>query len=212
MNAPSSTPALAGTPVSILTICGLDELAGHGAGRVSHVLSILDPDWPDPEAFKAWDPHRRTILHFHDAIEPAPGIRLPTPEHVRAILAFGRSLAEDASRDASRDEREAGRDGHLLVHCHAGISRSTAAMAMMMAQAEPDAAEDDLVARLHAIREKAWPNLLMIEMADERLGRGGRLTAAVARLYRRQLAVRPQLAEFMRGLNRGREVSLGGAA
>lgn len=203
MTTPSKTPpSLAGTPVSILTVCGLDELVGHGAGRVSHVLSILDPDWPDPEAFRTWDPHRRTILHFHDAIEPAPGIRLPQPEHVRAILAFGRSLAED--------EREA--DGHLLVHCHAGISRSTAAMAMMMAQAEPETAEDAIVERLHAIREKAWPNLAMTEMADAMLGREGRLTAAVARLYRRQLAVRPQLAEFMRGLNRDREVALAEAA
>lgn len=191
---------LDGTPISILTICGLDELAGHGAGRVSHVLSILDPGWPDPEAFAAWEPHRRTILHFHDAIEPAPDIALPRPEHVRAILAFGRSLAED--------EHEAGRDGHLLVHCHAGISRSTAAMAMMMAQAEPGADEDALMDRLHAIREKAWPNLVMIEMADAMLGRDGRLVAAAARLYRRQLAVRPQLSAFMRGLRRDREVDL----
>jgi predicted protein tyrosine phosphatase len=195
---------LGGTSISVLTVCGLDELAGHGAGRVSHVLSILDPAWPDPEAFAAWEPHRRTILHFHDAIEPAPDIHLPRPEHVRAILAFGRSLSEDA--------RDTGRDGHLLVHCHAGISRSTAAMAMMMAQAEPEADEDAVMDRLHAIREKAWPNLAMIEMADGMLGRDGRLVAAAARLYRRQLAIRPQLVAFMRGLNRDREVDLAGQA
>ena len=79
------------TPVSIslLTICGLEELDQHRAGGVTHVLSILDPDWADPEAFGAFDPHHRTILRFHDVIEPAPGLQLPQVGHVEAVLAFG---------------------------------------------------------------------------------------------------------------------------
>jgi hypothetical protein len=39
--------------ISLITICGLDELKDHSARGVSHVLSILDPSWPEPEAF--WD-------------------------------------------------------------------------------------------------------------------------------------------------------------
>ena len=35
--------------VSLLTICGLDELASHSTRGVTHVLSILDPDWPEPD-------------------------------------------------------------------------------------------------------------------------------------------------------------------
>ena len=31
-----------------LTVCGLTELEGHRAGRATHVLSILDPDFPEP--------------------------------------------------------------------------------------------------------------------------------------------------------------------
>jgi len=76
-------------PFSVLTICGLEELDYHSAQRVSHVLSILDPDWPEPDAFRAFDPHLRTTLHFHDAIEPGPGIVLPQKADVEAILAFG---------------------------------------------------------------------------------------------------------------------------
>ena len=57
--------------ISLLTICGLEELELHSARSVTHVLSILDPEWPDPEAFLGYDPHHRTILRFHDAIEPA---------------------------------------------------------------------------------------------------------------------------------------------
>jgi len=59
---------------SALTICGRDELDYQSAQGVTHVLSILDPDWPEPPAFRAYDPHLRTTLYFHDAIEAAPRI------------------------------------------------------------------------------------------------------------------------------------------
>ena len=185
--------------ISTLTICGLEELDSHRARGVTHVLSILDPDWPEPEAFWTYDQHHRTTLHFHDVIEPAPGIVLPEREHVEAILAFGRALGEDA---AERNE------GHLLVHCHMGVSRSTAAMATLIAMVRPSEDEDRIAERLLNIRPQAWPNLRMIEFADDLLGRGGRLTAAVGRLYARQIADKPHLDEVMRRHNRSREVDL----
>jgi predicted protein tyrosine phosphatase len=189
------------TPVSIslLTICGLEELSQHHARGVTHVLSILDPDWADPDAFLAFDPHHRTILRFHDAIEPAPGLQLPQVEHIEAVLAFGKGLARDA---AGRNE------GHLLIHCHMGISRSTAAMATLLAQAYPSEDEDHLFARLKEIRPQAWPNLRMIEFADESLGRRGRLVSALGRLYKQQLSQRPRMADAMRRLGRSREVEM----
>lgn len=116
-------------PISMLTVCGLSELDYHSARGVTHVLSILDPDWPEPEAFWAYDPHHRTTLHFHDIIEPRPDLVLPSSEHVEAVLAFGRVVAEEAG-----EHDHAG----LLVHCHMGISRSTAAMATLLAQRHPD--------------------------------------------------------------------------
>ena len=189
------------TPVSIslLTIYGLEELDGHRASGVTHVLSILDPDWPDPQAFLAFDPHHRTILRFHDAIEPGPGLQLPQVRHVEAVLAFGQVLTHDA---VERDQ------GHLLVHCHMGISRSTAAMATLMAQAHPSENEDRILARLKEIRPQAWPNLRMMEFADELLGRRGRLVSALGRLYGQQLAERPSLTEAMRRLGRSREIEM----
>jgi predicted protein tyrosine phosphatase len=179
---------------SALTVCGLDELDDHAARGVTHILSILDPEWPDPEAFLAFDPHFRAILRFHDAIEPAPGVVLPARSDVGTILAFG---------------RDAGDVTHLLIHCHAGISRSTAAMLMILAQAHPDEGENAVVDRLVAIRPQAWPNSRMIGFADELLNRNGRLLAAVGRIYARRLKVHPELADVMRRLNRGREVELG---
>jgi predicted protein tyrosine phosphatase len=191
--------------ISLLTVCGLEELEHHGARAVTHVLSILDPDWPDPEAFSAYDPHHRTILRFHDSIEPGPGVMLPEVGHVEAILAFGRALAHGAE---ARGEGE----GHLLVHCHAGISRSTAAMAMILAQAHPGEDEEAVFRHLQEIRPQAWPNSRMVGFADELLGRNGRMIAATSRLYARQLKARPHLADTMRGLGRAREVAMAGEA
>src|SRR5580693_5582490 len=146
-----------------LTICGLDELDGHRGRRATHILSILDPEWPEPLAFQAFDPHFRATLRFHDAIEPGPSLVLPHKADVEAILAFG---------------RDAGEAAQLLIHCHAGISRSTAAMLMILAQARPHESEDAIAERLIEIRRQAWPNSRMIGLADELLDRGGRLLAA----------------------------------
>jgi len=192
------TPSGMEPPSYVLTICGLDELADHNARGVSHVLSILDPGWPEPEAFWAFDPHMRTTLHFHDAIEPAPGIVLPRRQDVEAILNFGRDVGDDLR--------------HLLIHCHAGISRSTAAMMMILAQAFPSENEDAIADRLVNIRPQAWPNSLMIAFADELLDRKGRLRAAVKKIYSRRLAAKPELAEVMRGLDRAGEVEFARAA
>jgi len=184
--------------IAALTVCGLDELDDHSARDVTHVLSILDPEWPDPDAFLAFSPHVRAVFRFHDEIEPRAGVILPQKADIEAILAFG--------RDAGDDLR------HLLIHCHAGISRSTASMLMILAQAHPQESEDEIVDRLMRIRPQAWPNSRMIAFADTLLARDGRLSAAVARIYARRLKAHPELAETMRRLNRGREVEMGMSA
>jgi len=190
-------------PLSLVTICGLEELGDHSARGVTHVLSILDPDWPEPEDFWSYDPHHRTTLHFHDVIGPGPSLVLPRREHVAAILDFGRALAADTS---AQD------DAHLLVHCHMGVSRSSAAVAMLLAQAHAGEDEDGIFARVLEVRAQAWPNSLMIAFADELLGRDGRLTAALARLYAAQLGKRPAIERFMRQHDRSHEIDMARAA
>lgn len=186
------------TPFRI-TVCGIEELGGHCAAGVSHVLSILDPGWPVPSAFGAYGEHERLELRFHDVIEETPEVSPPRPEHVEALLAFGRDL-----------EAEPRADAHLLVHCHAGISRSTAAMALILAQVLPEYSASEVIEAVLAIRPQAWPNLRLVEMGDAALGRGGSLVAAAATAYRRQLARRPDLAEIMGRAGRGRELAAAG--
>lgn len=187
--------------ISTLTICGIEELPSHGASQVTHVLSVLDPDWPELEAFGAFGEHQRVTLRFHDIIDPAPGKIMPVPEHVAEVLRFGDGMRESAAGRSA---------GHLLVHCHMGISRSTAAMLALMAQNDVEgASEDELFARLREVRPQAWPNSVMIGFADAQLGRQGRLNAALRRHYRHQLAVQPKYRDWMAQLGRGREVEMG---
>jgi predicted protein tyrosine phosphatase len=134
-------------------------------------------------------------LPFSRRDRAAPGVLLPQKSDVEAILAFGRDAGDDLS--------------HLLIHCHMGLSRSTAAMLMILAQALPRETEDAIVDKLLEIRPQSWPNSRMIGFGDEILGRDGRLSAAVGRIYARQLSTRPDLGETMRRLNRAKEVELG---
>ncbi|MBO0710215.1 MAG: protein-tyrosine-phosphatase [Acetobacteraceae bacterium] len=184
-----------------ITICGLDELAGHCEARVSHVLSILDPAWPEPTVFETYGEHRRLELRFHDVIEERADVVAPGPADVGRLLDFGRELARAPRAEA-----------HLLVHCHAGVSRSSASVALLIARAMPEAPGAAVFAEILRIRPQVWPNLRIIELGDAALGRGGDLVAGAAGVYRWQLTQKPFLAEEFRANSRGREVeaALGG--
>jgi predicted protein tyrosine phosphatase len=176
-----------------ITVCGIAELAGHGAAGVTHVLSLLDPDFPDPDAFGAFGEHERVDLRFHDITEPQPEMKLARHEDVVALLRFGRDLARIP-------------EAHLLVHCHMGISRSTAAMALILAQARPDRPAREAFAEVRRIRPRLWPNLHVIELGDALLGRKGELVAAAIARYRHVIGRRPDVGMMMTAMGRGREV------
>ena len=180
-----------------VTICGIDELELHCAAGVTHVLSILDPGWPEPEAFGAFDPHRRLELRFHDVIETEPGCVAPESLDVEQLLSFGRDLTE-------------GKGTHLLVHCHAGVSRSTAAATLIVAQARPDRPAEEALLAVVRQRPRAWPNLRILELGDALLERRGEIVEAARAHYRRVLDREPWLIEQMIDSGRGREVAEAG--
>jgi predicted protein tyrosine phosphatase len=177
-----------------ITICGIAELGEHVAAGVTHVLSILGPTSPDPPEFAAFAPHRRLILRFHDVIEPQSDQNAPTREDVERLLVFGREVSETP-------------EAHLLVHCRAGVSRSTAAAALILMQANPEWPASAALDAVAAIRPRAWPNLLILEIGDALLGRDGEIAAAAGAIYRRVLTRDPEFVVQMIDAGRDREVS-----
>ena len=175
-----------------ITVCGIDELGAMRDRGVTHILSLLDPDWPAPEPFADLAGPHRLDLRFHDSIDPGPGLRLPEPADVEALLLFGRDLPAPGS--------------HLVVHCQMGISRSSAAVLLLLAQARPDQDADAILAELVRIRRHAWPNLRLVELGDARMGRGGTLVEAAHGRYREVLRRRPDLGPVMLQMGRKREV------
>jgi predicted protein tyrosine phosphatase len=179
------------TPFEI-SICGIDELAPFETRGVTHLLSVLDPDYPEPVSLALLNPTHRLQLRFHDSIDARPGEILVQFDHVRQVLEFGRDLPVG--------------EGHLLVHCHAGISRSTAFTVLLLAQALPDVSAAEIVAEIVRVRSRAWPNLRIIELGDELLGRRGRLVAAVRARHAEYARRVPRFVQLMKELGRHREV------
>lgn len=189
MNTDISTPLL---PYRI-TICGLSELSGHAGAGITHVVSILDPTWPDPNDFEHYAPHRRVVYRFDDVVEVGAGYAAPTQNDVTALLKLGRELMEEPVEQ-------------LLIHCHAGVSRSTAAAAILMAQRNPGR-EPEIFAELERVRPRSWPNALMLRIADTLLGRDGALVAELRAHQRRVAQAFPEFAEMLARYGRAHEIA-----
>jgi predicted protein tyrosine phosphatase len=177
------------------TICGVAELDEHCTRGVTHIISILDPEWPTPTAFDNFGIHRRLDLRFHDIIDVMEGARVPGADEVGQILSFGRDMLT-----AERVQP------HLLIHCQMGVSRSTAAAALLLAQAHPEFSGVDIVDHVVRQRPQAWPNLRIVEIGDNKLGRNGELVTAVRAHYRRRVAERPELVDIMTRIGREAEI------
>jgi predicted protein tyrosine phosphatase len=126
-------------------------------------VSVLDPGSIFPELGASYaDRHLR--LAFHDAHDPAPGFMLPSPDHIASLLSF---------LDAW--------DGNelLLIHCRAGIGRSTATAFIAACHRNPHTPEIEIAQALRRSGPFARPNETWIAMADAALARDGRMTAAI---------------------------------
>jgi predicted protein tyrosine phosphatase len=191
-------PAMTGQLPFAITMCGFAELSAHCHAEVTHVLSILDPDAPVPEELGSLANQQRLELRFHDVIADVPGNEPPGPEHIHRLLAFGRALARVQSGNP-----------HLLIHCHAGFSRSPAALTLLLAQARPSRRAQALATDVLRVRPNAWPNLRIIELGDRILHRRGEIVEAAFEIYRRRLDQQSGLAELMVANGRRREVEAG---
>lgn len=175
------------------TICGVDELDRLVTPDVSHVISIIDPGWPPLDALARLPERRVHRFHFSDVIAARnTGDRLPDAAAVRAIIDAGRLIRDDAP-------------SHMLVHCQMGISRSSAATLVVLSEGFPGE-EMAIAERIMERRPQAWPNSLMLELADAELDRSGRLIEAGRAIRHNTARTRPEFADYIRSTHRKAEV------
>jgi len=147
----------------MIYVCGLEDMPRYVAAlRPSHLVSVMSPDELPPTP-PGLDPARHLRIACHDIVEPLPGHVLPEARHVESLVAFAREWAPASP---------------MLVHCLAGVSRSTAA-ALIAAVVHAPGQEALLARRLRAAAPHANPNRRLIALADEILGCNGRLVEAV---------------------------------
>lgn len=157
-----------------LHVCSLERVPSTAATTApSHILSLLSGISPFPATPRHVAPDNHLKILVGDIVAPLDGHVLPTEEHVASIIEFGR-----------RWDRDTERRQPMLIHCFAGISRSTASAFMIACDLDPKRDEAELADEIRALSPPATPNALFIRYADAILGRNGRMIAAVERIGR----------------------------
>lgn len=157
----------------MIHVCSLPRLQQTiDATRATHVVSLLgDEARLDPPAGIA--PKNHLWLRLHDISAPLDGYVLPDEEHVASLLTFVRGWDRRAP---------------LVVHCFAGISRSTASAFASVCALSPHRDEASIARALRRASPSATPNIRIVSLADRLLCRNGRMIAAVEAIGRGELA------------------------
>lgn len=109
------------------------------------------------------------FLGMHDIPAEMHGFRAPAKAHVQELITF-----------VQRWDRST----PLVVHCYAGISRSTAAAYAIACALNPRRDERVIAQALRAASQTAIPNTRLVTLADEVLARDGRMVAAIESIGR----------------------------
>lgn len=126
----------------MITVCSLSRLAETvertGARRLVTLISA-GTQVPRPATITAED---HLFLAFNDITAPAEGLTPPGSEHVAALVDFVGTWDRQAP---------------LVIHCFAGISRSTAAAFISACALAPQANEGAIARSLRAAAPSATP-------------------------------------------------------
>jgi predicted protein tyrosine phosphatase len=113
------------------------------------------------------DEKNHLILSMDDVWAYQEGVAMPGEHHVERLIDF-----------ATRWDRSA----PMVVHCYAGISRSTAAAFTAACALNPDRDELEIARAIRSASRTAKPNALIVAMADKLLKRNGRMVRALEAL------------------------------
>jgi predicted protein tyrosine phosphatase len=151
----------------MIHVCSLARLHDTVAEtRASHIVTLLRLiDRVERPASIAPDNH--LILGMDDIATPLDGYTHPAEEHVVELIEF-----------VQRWDRRA----PLVMHCYAGISRSTAGAFISACTLNPGRDEAAIARIIRRSSATATPNIMLVGHADRILGRNGRMVAAVEAL------------------------------
>ncbi|ANT52374.1 tyrosine phosphatase family protein [Mesorhizobium amorphae] len=153
----------------MIHVCSLakveETVARTGAERLLSLLAA------GTEVIRPTSIARENHLHLvmHDIAVAQEGMTMPGEEHVRNLLQFARQWD---------------RVKPMVVHCYAGISRSTASAYIIAAALAPKRDEVELAETLRALSPSATPNPRLIAVADALLDRNGRMIQAIEAIGR----------------------------
>lgn len=151
----------------MIHVCSLARLhATVEETGARHIVTLINAETEVPRpACVAADDH--LFLGMHDIIEELEGYTAPTETHVHDLIAF-----------VERWHRRT----PLVVHCYAGISRSTAAAFIAACTISPKRDEASLAQAIRRLSPTALPNARLVAHADRILGRNGRMIRAVEQI------------------------------
>jgi predicted protein tyrosine phosphatase len=155
--------------MSAIYVCPLSRLA-ETVERTGarHIVTLINSDTlvarPPPIELS-----NHLKIGVHDICEPADGMICPDETHIAGYFEFVRRWD---------------RATPIVVHCFAGISRSTAAAFAAFCELRPDLDEHEIARRLRRRSPEATPNVRIVSIADAILGREGRMVQAVERIGR----------------------------
>ena len=132
-----------------IVVCPLSKLPQtlrqSGAG---HVVTLLAQAHPCCLPILGERPH--LWISLSDVAEPLAGHVMPGEAHIRDLIAFTRAWP---------------RRSPLLIHCYAGVSRSTAAAYAALCALCPTLDEAEAAARLRMASPTATPNPRIVALA-----------------------------------------------
>ena len=146
--------------IHVCSLARLHQTVAETGAR--HVITLMK-DISLVERPSAVAPQNHLHIKVDDITCPIDGYTHPCEEHVTRLVQFAKQWD---------------RSTPIVIHCYAGISRSTAG-AYSVACALSDRDEMAIAQDMRHASPTAMPNSLIVSLADRMLGRKGRMIAAI---------------------------------
>jgi predicted protein tyrosine phosphatase len=153
--------------------------AAIGCVEAEHLISLMSPAGmlQTPQTIV---PANHLRLEVDDIENPVDGLICPTNAHIEQLLEFGDQLHD------------------VVVHCSMGMSRSPAAVMILLAQKNPGRGSD-IAELIFSKVPNVHPNRLILEIGDKLLGCDGGLLSSVRNVRRRTSACAPDYSGSLDG-------------